>query len=83
MAQIKPVVRLGEDEREMLLQLLSDQGWPILVHCLDQLVRRRGEDVLTIDDPVRLVKAKHEYNGSLSLLSDIKRLKDLLKLVGD
>lgn len=80
MAHSKPIVKLNEDEREALSQLLSDYGWSTLVHVLEQLVRRRGDDVLTIEDPVRLIRAKNEYTGSLSLLSDVKNLKAILKL---
>jgi hypothetical protein len=77
----RPVVKLKEEERESLNEVLGSHGWLTLVHVLDQLVRRRGEDVLTInDDPERLLKAKSEYDGARSLVSDVKRLKEILRL---
>lgn len=80
MGTLKPVLKLKEEQREVLAELFSGQGWPTLLTVLDQLVRRRGDDVLTIESPDRLLKAKNEYDGAKSLASDIKRLKELLKI---
>lgn len=75
----KSPVKLGQDDLEIVEETLSGPGWPLVINCISQLVRRRGEDVLTLEDS-RLLLGRAKYQGSLELLQDIKNLKEILKL---
>lgn len=79
MATNKSLVKLGQDDLEIVEETLSTPGWSLVIKVIEQLVRRRGEDVLTINDE-SLIKARSEYNGAKAILSDIKRLKEILAL---
>lgn len=79
MAHSKPVVKLSQDEKEAIEIMVSGPGWSEFLRVLDSLLRRRGEDVLTIEDD-RLHKARAKFEGAKDLISDIRRLKELLKL---
>jgi hypothetical protein len=73
------MLKLNQDDREEALELLSSHGWDIMVNILDQLVQAKGQAVLTLQDEDRFLRAKAQYDGAVDLLSDIKRLKQIVR----
>ena len=78
MSNSRSVVKLDLDERDELKELIGSQGWLISLKVLDQLLERMGRDVLTLQEPDRVLKRKAEYDGAQELLAHIKNLKKIL-----
>jgi hypothetical protein len=78
MADSRRIVKLGLDERDDLKEVIESQGWLNLLKVIEGFVTRKGQDVLTLQEPSRLLTAKSEYDGQKELLANIKNLKKIL-----
>lgn len=72
------MLKLSQEDREDILDLLGGQGWPKTVIAIEQLVRAKGEAVLTLNEPERILEAKRRYDGARELLADIRRLREII-----
>lgn len=72
------MLKLSQDDKERALEVISNHGWLTLINIFEQLVKAKGEAVLTLDEEERFLKAKSRYDGAKELLADIKRLKEII-----
>lgn len=81
---MKPI-KLNEDERDLVAELVSGQGWPLLLDIIGSLVENKGSQLLRYngregEGVSELARLHQQYKGADSLLTEIRNLKTSLKL---
>lgn len=75
-------MKLNEEEREQLEELLEGYGWPVLLKSIEELVSRRAQKILrynTSEGTDGLVRVKNQYDGASQLLLDIRNIKKIAR----
>ena len=70
--------KLSQDEREALIDVLKSDGWSPLLKCIEQLVQRQEELLLSYDlgnGADRLIHEKARVEGARRVQADIQQIK--------
>ena len=72
-------MKLNEDDREIMAEFVTHPGWEVFMKVLENMVKDRANKIIRYNvsqgKAEELVRLKHLYDGSESLLLDIKGIK--------